>query len=59
LQTSLICKLKLREGDLTLLTDEKRAEFIPMAYRFMEAAKEGEYEHNLSLALHVKAVGRR
>ena len=37
----------LREGDLTLLTDEKRAEFIPMAYRFMEAAKEGEYEHNL------------
>ena len=28
----------LKEGDVTLLTDEKRAEFIPMAYRFMEAA---------------------
>src|SRR3954467_6149775 len=39
----------LREGNIGLLTDERAAEFIPMAYRFMEAAKEGEYEHNLRI----------
>ena len=39
----------LKEGNIGLLTDERAAEFIPMAYRFMEAAKEGEYEHNLRI----------
>jgi hypothetical protein len=40
---------ELRSGNLGVLTDEKTAAFVPMAYRFFEAAKEGEYEHNLKL----------
>jgi len=38
---------ELRKGNIDVLTDEKKAAFVPMAYRFFEAAKEGEYEHNL------------
>jgi len=40
---------ELKRGNIEILTDEKAATFIPMAYRFFEAAKEGEYEHNLRL----------
>lgn len=40
---------ELRQGNIEILTDEKAATFIPMAYKFFEAAKEGEYEHNLKL----------
>lgn len=40
---------ELKKGNLEILSDEKAATFIPMAYRFFEAAKEGEYEHNLKL----------
>jgi hypothetical protein len=40
---------ELKKGNIEILTDEKAATFIPMAYRFFEAAKEGEYEHNLRL----------
>jgi hypothetical protein len=40
---------ELKRGNLAVLSDEKAATFIPMAYRFFETAKEGEYEHNLRL----------
>lgn len=40
---------ELKRGNIEILTDERAATFIPMAYRFFEAAKEGEYEHNLRL----------
>jgi hypothetical protein len=40
---------EVKKGNLAILSDEKAATFIPMAYRFFEAAKEGEYEHNLRL----------
>jgi hypothetical protein len=40
---------ELRRGNIGILSDEKAATFIPMAYRFFEAAKEGEYEHNLRI----------
>jgi hypothetical protein len=40
---------ELKKGNFQLLNDEKAAAFIPMAYKFFEAAKEGEYEHNLKL----------
>ncbi len=40
---------ELKRGNIEILTDEKAATFIPMAYRFFEAAKEGEYENNLRL----------
>jgi hypothetical protein len=40
---------ELKSGNLEVLTDEKAAAFIPMAYKFFEAAKEGEYEHNLRM----------
>lgn len=35
----------LKNGRLEVLSTEQAAEFVPMAYRFMEAAKQGEYEH--------------
>jgi hypothetical protein len=38
---------ELKSGNIEVLADEKAAAFIPMAYKFFEAAKEGEYEHNL------------
>jgi hypothetical protein len=38
---------ELKAGNVGVLKDEAAAEFVPMAYRFLEAAKEGEYEHNL------------
>jgi hypothetical protein len=40
---------ELKKGNLEILDDEKAATFIPMAYKFFEAAKEGEYEHNLQI----------
>jgi hypothetical protein len=40
---------ELRSGHLEVLTEDKAAAFIPMAYKFFEAAKEGEYEHNLRM----------
>jgi hypothetical protein len=40
---------ELQRGNFALLTDEEAAAFIPMAYRYFEAAKEGEYEHNLKI----------
>ena len=38
---------ELTRGNIGLLNEELAAAFIPMAYKFFEAAKEGEYEHNL------------
>ena len=40
---------ELKKGNIRLLTDEKAAAFVPMAYKFFEQAKEAEYEHNLKL----------
>jgi hypothetical protein len=40
---------ELKRGNLEILDVENAAAFIPMAYKFFEAAKEGEYEHNLKL----------
>ena len=40
---------ELKKGNLEILDEENAAAFIPMAYKFFEAAKEGEYEHNLKL----------
>jgi hypothetical protein len=40
---------ELRKGNIKVLNDDKAATFIPMAYKFFEAAKEGEYEHNLQI----------
>jgi hypothetical protein len=40
---------ELKGGNLGVLTNEQVGAFIPMAYRFFEAAKEGEYEHNLRI----------
>jgi hypothetical protein len=40
---------ELRKGNIEVLNDVKAATFIPMAYKFFEAAKEGEYEHNLQI----------
>jgi hypothetical protein len=40
---------ELKRGNVGSLTDDKVVALIPMAYRFFEAAKEGEYEHNLRL----------
>ena len=40
---------ELRRGNIGILSDERAATFIPMAYRYFEAAKQGEYEHNLRL----------
>jgi hypothetical protein len=40
---------ELRSGKIEILTEERAATFIPMAYRFFEAAKQGEYEHILKL----------
>jgi hypothetical protein len=37
----------LAKGQITDLSAEQVAQFVPMAYRFLEAAKQGEYEHNL------------
>lgn len=35
---------ELKKGNLEILSDERAATLIPIAYRFFEAAKEGEYE---------------
>ncbi|MGA8498337.1 MAG: hypothetical protein WB764_22815, partial [Xanthobacteraceae bacterium] len=40
---------ELREGNIPDLSAEQLAPFVPMAYKFLEAAKEGEYEHNLEI----------
>jgi hypothetical protein len=40
---------ELKKANIDILSEEKAAAFIPMAYRFFEAAKEGEYEHNLKI----------
>lgn len=40
---------ELRAGGIELLSDEKQQSFIPMAFRFFEAARQGEYEHNLRI----------
>lgn len=40
---------ELKKGNLSDLSAEQVAPFVPMAYKFLEAAKEGEYEHNLEI----------
>jgi hypothetical protein len=40
---------ELARGNIELLDDDRAVAFIPMAYKFFEAAKEGEYEHNLKV----------
>jgi hypothetical protein len=40
---------ELRKGEIRILDEEQAAAFVPMAYKFFEAAKEGEYEHNLRI----------
>lgn len=39
----------LQHGDVLDLSSERIAEIVPMAYKFLEAAKEGEYLHNLEI----------
>ena len=46
-QAQLIAELKA--GNLCLLSDEQQAQFVPMAFRFFEAARQGEYAHNLEM----------
>lgn len=40
---------ELQQGNVRDLSAEQLAPFVPMAYKFLEAAKEGEYEHNLEM----------
>lgn len=40
---------ELQHGNVNNLSAEQLAPFVPMAYKFFEAAKEGEYEHNLKI----------
>lgn len=40
---------ELHEQRLTELSEDKATDFVPMAYRYFEAAKEGDYEHNLRI----------
>ncbi|MDQ0392232.1 hypothetical protein [Labrys monachus] len=40
---------RLRKGEVALLSAEKHAELVPMAYRFFEAVMQGEYEHTLEV----------
>jgi hypothetical protein len=40
---------KIKKGNVQLLDEEHAAAFIPMAYKFFEVAKEGEYEHNIRI----------
>jgi hypothetical protein len=39
----------LERGEIRDLSAERLEPFVPMAYKFMEAAKEGEYLHNLEI----------
>lgn len=39
----------VRENGINILSDSQFEHFVPMAYRFFEAAKQGDYEHNLKL----------
>ena len=38
---------ELRKGNVQNLSAEQLAPLLPMTYKFLEAAKEGEYERNL------------
>lgn len=40
---------KISSGNIEVLSEQQLAEYVPMAYRFFEAAKEGEYQHNLEI----------
>jgi hypothetical protein len=40
---------ELRSDNIDKLLEEQLMQYIPMAYKFFEAAKEGEYEHNLKV----------
>lgn len=40
---------ELEAGNIEALSPEQVVEYVPMAYKFFEAAKEGEYEHNLRI----------
>ena len=40
---------EFQRSNIEIVNDEKAATFVPMAYRFFEAAKEGEYEHILRI----------
>jgi hypothetical protein len=44
----ILCE-ELARNNVTYLTEEMATAFVPMAYKYFEAAKEGEYEHNLKL----------
>jgi hypothetical protein len=40
---------ELRSGNVDVLSNPQFTQFIPMGYKYFEAAKEGEYEHNLKI----------
>ena len=40
---------ELKSGNIQILTAEQAVQFMPMTYKFLEAAKEAEYEHNLKI----------
>jgi hypothetical protein len=40
---------QLRKGNVPNLSDKQLVPFVPMGFKFFEAAKEGEYEHNLRI----------
>jgi hypothetical protein len=40
---------QLRKGNVPNLSNEQLVPFVPMGYKFFQAAMEGEYEHNLRI----------
>jgi len=40
---------ELKSGNVDVLSNPQFTQFIPMGYKYFEAAKEGEYEHNLKI----------
>jgi hypothetical protein len=50
-----ILRVRLMRGDISVLSDEAYAELVPVAYKFFEAAKAGEYIHNLKILAKIVA----
>ena len=48
-KASLLLEEALRRGDVVDLSANDLEAFVPMAYRFVEAARQGEYDRNLRL----------
>lgn len=46
---------ELKNANICILNDEQAQVFIPNAYRFYEAVKQGEYKHNLRILARIMA----